>query len=70
MASDLYNQMGQGNGLNSLVQEVNRLKSKGGDPEQMIQQMLNNGKVTQAQVNAATQRAQQILKMFTPSAHR
>ena len=53
-----------------LMQEVNKLKSQGGDPNQMIQQMLNSGRITQAQYDDAVKRAQQIQAMFSPSAHR
>ena len=52
------------------MQSLNQLKSKGGDPNQMIQQMLNSGRVTQAQYDNAVKMAQQIQKMFSPSAHR
>ena len=52
------------------MQKLNQLKSQGGDPNQIIQEMLNSGKITQAQYDAAVQQAQQIQKMFTPSAHR
>ena len=40
-----------------LMQEVNKLKSRGGDPNQMIQQMLNSGRITQAQYDDAVKRA-------------
>lgn len=53
-----------------LIQEVNKLKSRGGDPNQMIQEMLNSGRITQAQYDDAVKRAQQIQQMFSPSAHR
>ena len=53
-----------------LMQEVNKLKSRGGDPNQMIQNMLNSGKVTQAQYDAAVKRAQQIQQMLTPNGRR
>ena len=52
------------------MQRLNQLKSQGGDPNQMIQQMLNSGKVTQAQYNQAVKMAQQIQGMLTPSGHR
>lgn len=52
------------------MQQLNQLKSKGGDPNQMIQQMLNSGRVTQAQYDNAVKMAQQIQQMFSPSAHR
>ncbi len=47
------------------MQQLNELKSKGGDPNQMIQQMLNSGRVTQAQYDNAVKRAQQIQQMLT-----
>lgn len=56
--------------MNNFMQALNQLKSKGGDPNEMIQQMLNSGKISQEQYNAASQKAQQIIQMLTPSAHR
>lgn len=67
MASDLFNQMNQGRGgfnPNQFMQQLNELKSKGGDPNQMIQELLNSGKVSQAQLNSAVSRAQQIMRML------
>ena len=52
------------------MQQLNQLKSRGGDPNQMIQQMLNSGRVTQTQYDNAVKMAQQISQMFTPSGHR
>lgn len=52
------------------MQSLNQLKSKGGDPNQMIQQMLNSGRVTQAQYDEAVKMAQQIQGMLTPSGRR
>lgn len=65
MASDLFNQVNN-NGFNpgQFVQSLNELKSKGGDPNQMIQQMLNSGRITQGQLNTAVSRAQQIMRML------
>jgi hypothetical protein len=56
--------------MNSFMQALNKLKSQGGDPNQMIQDMLNSGRITQADYNNAVRQAQQIQQMFTPSAHR
>lgn len=50
---------------NNFLQSLNQLKSQGGDPNQMIQNMLNSGKVTQAQYNQAVQKAQQIQQMLS-----
>ena len=68
----LYQMMNPSQGMNigNLMSEVNKLKSQGGDPNQMIQQMLNSGRITQQQYDAAVRRAQQIQQMLTPSAHR
>ena len=63
MASDLFKDMG-GFDQNGFLKSLNELKSRGGDPNQMIQQMLNSGKITQNQYNAAVQRAQQIMRML------
>ena len=52
------------------VQRLNQLKSQGGDPNQMIQQMLNSGRVTQAQYDQAVKQAQQIQQMLTPGGRR
>jgi hypothetical protein len=53
-----------------IMQRVNQLKSQGGDPNQMIQQMMNSGKVTQAQYDQAVRQAQQIMQMLTPGGRR
>ena len=52
------------------MQQLNNLKSRGGDPNQMIQQMMNSGRVSQAQYDNAVKMAQQIQQMLTPSGHR
>ena len=52
------------------MQQLNQLKSKGGDPNQMIQQMLNSGRVTQRDYDNAVKMAQQISQMLTPGGHR
>lgn len=52
------------------MQQLNQLKSRGGDPSQMIQQMMNSGRVSQSQYDAAVKQAQQIQKMLTPNGRR
>lgn len=69
MASDLFTSMA-GFDKNGLMKSLNELKRQVSDPNQVIQQMLNSGKVTQAQVNAATNRAQAIMQLLTPNARR
>lgn len=39
-------------------------QSFNGNPQQVIQSMLNSGRITQAQLNSAMQRANQMAKMF------
>lgn len=52
------------------MQQLNQLKSRGGDPNQMIQQMMNSGRVSQAQYDNAVKMAQQIQQMLTPGGRR
>ena len=52
------------------MQQLNQLKSRGGDPNQMIQQMLNSGRVTQTQYDNAVRMAQQISQMLAPGGRR
>ncbi len=58
------------------IQQLTQLKSQGGDPNQMIQQLMNSGKVTQSMYDAAVRQAQQMqrmpqfMQMFTPGGRR
>ena len=67
MASQLYEAMNQGS---NFFEELNKLKAQGGDPNQMIQNMLNSGRVSQQQYQAAVQRANQIMQMLPTSGRR
>lgn len=69
MPNSLYQQM-QGFNANNFMKQLNDLKAKGGDPNQMIQQLMNSGRITQAQYNMAVQRAQQIMQMLPTSVRR
>ena len=65
MASSLYKEMNNSQfNPNQFMQSLNELKSKGGDPNQIIQQMLSSGRITQSQLNMAVNRAQQIMRML------
>ena len=68
MASDLYREMGFN--ANEFMNNINKLKARGGDPNQIIQDLLNSGKVTQEQVNKATAMAQRIMPMLPTSVRR
>lgn len=56
MANPLYQSMNQNNFMQRFQQFRQNFK---GDPQQMIQQMLDSGKISQAQYNQAVQMAQQ-----------
>lgn len=61
----LYNQFQNPNSGNSLMQMYQQFRqSFQGNPQQQIQQLLNSGKVNQAQYNKAVQMAQQFQRMF------
>jgi hypothetical protein len=60
----LYEQFNQTTGNNIMAQFNAFRQSFNGNPQQMIQSMLNSGKITQAQLNSAMQKANQMAKMF------
>lgn len=64
MSNPMFQRFGNFN-QNNFIQSLNQLKSQGGDPNAMIQSMLNSGKITQAQYNMAVQKAQQIQQMLS-----
>jgi hypothetical protein len=52
---------------NMLMQFMNFRNSFQGNPQQMVQQMLQSGQVTPQQYQNAVQMAQQLAGMFTPN---
>ena len=67
MMNQLFRQLNQNqNGMgNDIVSRFNQFRqSFSGDPQKMIQQMLNSGRVSQAQYNDAVQKAQALSKML------
>lgn len=65
MANQLFNMIGNQSPNNNIIQQFNQFKkSFSGNPQQMIQQMLNSGKITQDQLNSAMQRANQLMKLM------
>lgn len=60
----LYEQFNQTTGNNIMAQFNAFRQSFNGDPQQVIQSMLNSGKITQTQLNSAMQKANQMAKMF------
>lgn len=67
MSNPLFKQFGnsQYGNMGNIVQQFNQFKQQfHGDPRQQIQQMLNSGKITQAQYDQAVQRAKALQHML------
>lgn len=61
----LFNMMNQNNPYNNFMKQFNEFKKTiNGNPQEQIQQLMNSGKITQAQYNAAVQKANMIKNMF------
>ena len=64
MSNPLFDQFGN-KGNSDIISQFNRFRqSFNGNPQQMIQQMLNSGRITQDQLNQAMQRANQLMKLM------
>lgn len=64
MSNPLFDMLG-GSALPPIVQQFMQFKqSFKGDPKQQVQQMLNSGKVSQDQYNAAVKKAQDLQKIL------
>ena len=64
MSNPIFQMMGGGipNGIMQRFQQFQQMFR--GDPRQQVQNLLNSGKVSQAQYNNAVQMAQQLQKMM------
>lgn len=52
MPNNLYQQMNQNNNFQELINEFNKFKNSfQGDPQQVVQQLLQSGRMSQAQLN-------------------
>ena len=61
----LYNEMGNNNVPNNFMSRFQQFRQNfKGNPQEQVQQMLNSGKVSQADYNRAVQMAQQFQRMF------
>lgn len=60
----IYQQMTQNSQTNSMMAQINRLKQSIKDPNQKIQELLNSGRVSQAQYDRAVQMANNIQRMM------
>lgn len=68
MPSPLFNAFGNNNPMNNmqgLVKQFNQFqKSFRGNPQQQVQNLLNSGRMTQAQFNQYKQMAEQFRRMI------
>lgn len=64
MSNPLFDQFGNKGGNDFISQFTQFKKTFNGNPQQMIQQMLNSGRITQDQLNQAMQRANQLMKLM------
>lgn len=59
----LYQQMNEGG--NDIVSRFRQFQQMfKGDPQQQVQQLLNSGRISQEQYNAALQKAQQLSRLI------
>lgn len=64
MSNPLFDQFGNKGG-NDFVSQFNQFKKTfNGNPQQIVQQMLNSGRITQDQLNQAMQKANQLMKLM------
>ena len=65
MSNALYNQLNQNNPV-SMIQQFNefRKQMKGINPKDEVMKMLQNGKISQQQINQAQQMAQHMQSLF------
>lgn len=65
MSNPLFGMMQNQAPMNGVVQRFQQFRQMfQGDPKQQVQQMLNSGRISQAQYNQAVQTAQQMAKMM------
>lgn len=63
MMNRLYQQMNGGGG--NIFQQIAQLKQRmGGDPNKHIQDLLNSGRITQADYDRAVKRAEELRRML------
>lgn len=65
MPNPIYQQLNGTNQVNPLINRIMQFKNTfSGDPKQMVQNLINSGRITQAQVNQYAQQADQIYKLL------
>lgn len=67
MANPFYQQLGNKTPMNPMLQQFFQFrKNFNGNPQQIIQNMLNSGRISQAQVNKCAQQANQLYDQLKP----
>lgn len=64
MANPLFSLMSKQNPMANFMQRLQQLKQTVKDPNEQIQQLLNSGKVSQADYNRAVQTAQELQRFI------
>lgn len=65
MSNPLFQQLQGGTPTNPMLQQFMQFKKTfSGNPQQMVQQMLNSGKLSQAQFNQYAQQANDIMRQL------
>lgn len=68
MANHLYKQYNQpinDNGLSQIIEQAKQMrKTFNGDPQQVVQNLLNSGQMSQADFNKYSQIAQQVMQFM------
>lgn len=71
MASTMYGMTGQqqnqflnGFNMNKFQEDLNKIKTSGVNPDEVIQNLMNSGRISQQQYNEACQKAQLIQQMM------
>lgn len=67
MSNPLFNALG-GSRQNPMIQQFQRFmqQMQGKDPNAMIQELVQSGRISQQQLNQVQQQAQQMQNMFAP----
>lgn len=67
MSNPIFQQLGNKTPMNPMLQQFLQFrKNFNGNPQQIIQNMLNSGKISQAQVNKCVQQANQLYDQLKP----
>ena len=67
MPNPLYQQLGNKVPANPMIQQFIQFKKNfNGNPQQIVQNMINSGKISQAQVNQCAQKANQLYEQLKP----